>query len=110
MSVTIPFFNSLASFEEDVVLDGSSYKLLFEYNIRSDTWTLSVKNLEGTVLIAGIRVVLNFELLRSHPDRNLPPGALIPVDTTEDEERVNRDNLGVITQVVYLTEDEVDAI
>jgi len=110
MPSIIPFDNSFASFSEEVTLDNVPYLLTFNYNIRFDFWTVSFKTRDETAIADGIKIVLNYELIRKYPELGLPPGALFAIDTTGKEERVSRYNLGDTVQLYYLSEDEVDAI
>jgi len=110
MSVVIPVDNSLTSQEIEVVLDGNPYNINLTYNDRYDFWTMSFLTLEDVKLVSGIKVVLGYPLLRQWVDKGLPAGEIIATDTTDNEIDVNRDNFGEIVQLVYLTEEEVDAV
>lgn len=110
MPLTIPFSNQFANFSEEVTLDGVSYRLEFKYNSRSGQWTLSILDIDGVALVSGIPLVLNFNLFEQYPDRGLPPGEFYVVDTTDKEVAVDRDNMGVILNLIYIPEAEVDSI
>jgi len=110
MSLDIPFSNRFANFSEEVILDGVSYRLDFTYNVRSRQWSMSVLDIDLIPLIEGIPLVLNFNLFAQYPGRDLPPGEFYVVDTTDKEESVTRDNIGIITTLVYIEEDELATI
>lgn len=76
-------------------LDGRDFELHFLWNQTDERWVLAIYDERGTLLIAGIRLVANRELLRySHHDARMPPGALIVVDTTPDGSPPGLDELG----------------
>ena len=109
MPVEIPIAD-FASFTEEVTLESVPYRLEFTWNDRNEFWALTIKNRDLVTLIAGIKIVLSYPLLVIHPDRGLPPGELIAIDTTGDAVTVNRTNLGDNVRLIYYTEDEFDAI
>lgn len=108
--VEIPFSNKYTSVSEEVTLDGVPYRLVFTYNTRGDFWVLSIYDRELTPLVVGIKVVLAFELIRTYPDRGLPPGELYIVDTSESIDRPGRYTLGSELSIMYVEEDTVDSI
>lgn len=107
MTEKIPFFNEFDSFEQEIVLEDSVYNLKFNYNSRGDFWTMSVRAPDLTVLVGGVKVVLNYELINQWlPGREIPPGEIFTVDTTDGELRINRDNLGLVANLFYIPEGE----
>ena len=77
--IIIPFFSN-PCFSQDVTLDGVPYHLHFYWNARGAFWAVDVLDRDSNLLVAGIRIVNNYELFYNHPDRNLPPGQLFVVD------------------------------
>lgn len=110
MTDIIPFFNNFAAFKETIVLESSSYVFQYNYNSRGDYWTMTISDTEDNILIAGVKVVLDYELITSWPGRNLPEGYLLPIDSTESAVRIDRNNLGDTVDNIYLEEDEVEPI
>jgi len=70
---------------------------------------MSVLNPDETPIMYGIKLVLNYSLFDQFSYLSLPPGELYCIDTTEKEIEVNRTNIGDTVELVYLTEEEVDA-
>lgn len=107
MSQVIPFFNVNSYFREEVILDDVSYLLDFGWNERYQQWDLSILLPDETVILSGIKLVLNYQLFDTFEYLALPPGELYCVDTTEKETEVTRDNLGDTVQLVYIPEAEL---
>lgn len=58
-------------------LDGREFTLRFAWNQREERWYLSVLDSEEVLLVAGIKLVCNWPLLRyAQWDKRVPPGDL----------------------------------
>lgn len=101
MSLVIPL-SDFASYSEQLTLDGEVFLFQFDFNVRGDYWVMSISDIDLNVLISGLRIVLDYELLSQYPGRGLPPGALIAIDTTGDEFDANRENFGPVDTNVSL--------
>lgn len=76
-------------------LDGREFELRLAWNQSDERWALALYDELGALLVAGIRLVANRELLRfSHHDPRVPPGALVVVDQTTDGSPPGLDELG----------------
>ncbi|MDH3598028.1 MAG: hypothetical protein OEU26_00145 [Candidatus Tectomicrobia bacterium] len=62
-------------------MDGRSYLLTFNWNSRTDRWTLGVATEDGDRLIDGAVLVIGIDLLRTVPKTldTSPPGDLVLV-------------------------------
>jgi hypothetical protein len=109
MAVTIPTFD-IASYSEELTLDEAQFRFALRYNKRGDFWVLDIADREGNMVIAGIKVVMAYELIRQYHYAAIPPGALATVDTAEPEARIGRDDLPDRVDLVYLTEAEYAAL
>jgi hypothetical protein len=109
MSVIIPVLE-YPFFIEDVTLDGNLYSFQFSWNSRGRFWTLTILDKAESILIAGIKVVLNYELLRVYRGKGLPRGGLVAVDEKGISHRIEWGNLGDTITLVYMTEDELAAL
>lgn len=110
MSVVLPFDNTLSNFSEQLTLENELYTFEFIWNERAEQWDMSILDIDQVSIVEGIKLVLNYDLFDQYPGRGLPPGALFAIDTTGDEKRITRDNIGDVVQLMYLTEAEFDAI
>ena len=65
-----------------VSLDGVRYRLRFRYVLELDRWLLDVEAEAGTLLVAGIVLVLGVDLLGQYRHLAVPQGQLFAIDTT----------------------------
>ena len=81
--VIIPFTNYPA-ISKDITLDGEDYRFKFIWNTRGEYWTLTILDTEGVVKLAGIKLVLGYELINSYSHLDIPPGQLYVVDLDDN--------------------------
>ena len=101
---------NIASFSQDVVLDGNNYRIEFNYNQRGDHWSMSVYTRENDPIVQGITIVKDYDLFGQYRAYDLPPGQLYAIDITETYERVERQTFLSPFQLVYITEAELAQI
>lgn len=81
----IPTFDA-PFYTQVTVLESVSYTLAFNYNQREDTWALSISDSNGTLLLDGVKLVCNINLLSQYQYLgNLPPGILACFTNTSDD-------------------------
>jgi hypothetical protein len=106
--VRVPVLVDFADHTEIVALGGVTYRLRFRWNGRSESWFLDVLGAGGEVLVAGVRVRLEWPLLRQHVNAALPEGETIALDATGTRAEPGRDDLGQDARpVVFVPDDEV---
>jgi hypothetical protein len=66
-------------------LEGRSYKLTFNWNSRTDRWSMGMATEDGDSIITGAALVRELDLLRTVPSTldTVPPGELILVGTDD---------------------------
>ena len=108
MAVTIPFI-TYPSYSKDITLDNIKYRFLFQWNTRSEAWTLSIKTIEDVAILSGIKLVLNYDLFQRHRHLAIPQGSLFVIDLSNDETKIAYDDFtnerGL--QLVYFSEGEL---
>ena len=109
MPLIIPFRN-LPAFKETVVLDGETFIFSFQYNTRGDYWTMDISDKNQVLLMAGLKVVLGYELIQRYGTREQPAGEIYPIDVTETIERIGRNDLPAPVEMTYITEDELAGV
>jgi hypothetical protein len=103
-SITIPL-NNTARWEMRVDLSGKRYGLYIAYNTRQEAWFMSISDVDGNLLLAGIRLVPGiffFEKYRvSVP--GLPPGELwlVDIEGKLSTAEVTRENLSTRFALTY---------
>lgn len=101
---------SIPNYFYEITIDSVPYRLEFLWNSRFDYWTVNIKTITGEPLIYGVKLIINYELIRLYGADNLPKGALIPVDTTGKLERIGYEDLTESIDFVYMTREEFNAI
>jgi hypothetical protein len=84
-------------------LDGSSYTLTFFWAAREGRWYLTLRDLNEVVLVAGLKLIANWPLLRrSQHIAGIPPGNLTVVDySAMGGEPPGFEELGARCKVLY---------
>ena len=77
-----------------VPLDGTDYLFEFRFNQREACWYFDISLTDGTLLVAGVKVVCHRPLLRRFADTRLPKGILIAASNSEDTDPPGIDELG----------------
>lgn len=87
---------------QEVVLDGQNYQLRAIWNDGFGYWTLDVLDGAGSVIVAGLRLVPNWELIRRYGDPALPPGYLTAYTITGQPEVIGyEDFINGVALLVY---------
>jgi len=83
MIVSIPF-QEHPYFSEQVVLDSVPYVFEFYWNNRGSFWSLTIYNKNNSLLIAGLKVVKNLNLLNNYGKIDALPAALLMAKSQAD--------------------------
>ncbi len=106
--VTIPI-RALASYEQEITLEATPYRFVFNWNSRGEFMTLDVQTAAGVVLVAGMKLALNAAIFRMHAGRDLPPGELTVIDSAGRNNKITLADFEERIELVYVTEDEYAA-
>lgn len=79
-------------------LDGKDYELGFDWNPRDKNWYLTLSDTNGSPIVSGVKIVLDFPLLYRVVDERAPTGELIASDLSGAQLPPKIDDLG--TRVV----------
>ncbi len=91
-----------ANYDVETTLDGVTYRLRFKFNGRDDAYYLELRNLDGTLARAGIRVVEDFPLLRLFRGRDRPQGEILVVATQDLRRPPRLEELGDSFVPIYV--------
>jgi hypothetical protein len=86
MTLSIPLPTSDQPFRtQSTSLEGRSYKLTFNWNSRTDRWSLDMATEDGDSIINGAVLVIGIDLLRTIPSTLdiVPPGELFLAGTDD---------------------------
>lgn len=112
MSLTIPTLQ-IPYYSIETRLDGSDYKLEFRYNTRADRFYLYLYDVEGVLLLAGLKLVTGVMLLHSyHYLDGVPPGEIVVTTNGADDSAPGLLELGegLRCTLTYFTADDVARI
>lgn len=68
---------------------------------------MNMQDANLVVLIAGVQLVPNFDLLDKYPGRNLPQGIFMAADARGNTFDITRDNMGSDVVLLYVPTDEL---
>ena len=110
MAIQIPTPDTPNSLQ-NVTLNGKSYIIENSYNSRYDTWSVSVSERSGTVLVNGEKVTPLKDIL-SRYDRTDTLGGILFIASDNPDEKVTRDNYGLnkTHTLTYALFSEVEAL
>jgi len=108
VSVIIPF-TTFPSFVQNITLDNIVLNFKFICNGRDNAWNMDILDSVNAPILNGIKVINSWELILRYTDTRLPQGALFVVSLQGDENVIDRDGMDDRYQLVYVTEDELNA-
>ncbi len=101
-------FKEFPDFTETITLDDVPYRLRFKWNHRGEFWSMRIFENDGTIIASSIRIVLNYEMIASYADFELPPGNLFVTDPSGVVKSIEKLSLSEGTlQLIYVLEDEL---
>jgi len=99
--IQIPVRSDLYQYEFSCELDGTVYIFDIHYNSRKDRWIFGIKTSDGTEIVMGIPILVNYDLLGRFADSNLPPGTLFAINTESEHENAGELDLGDKVLLLY---------
>ena len=85
-----------------ISLDGQLFRIAITWNERDAAWYLDLFDADGTLLLAGRKLVLGQALLARFRDARLPPGELLVLDTTSRDLEPGQQDLGGRVPLFYV--------
>ena len=102
----IPLRADSPAFKFQITLDAVEYTLQFSWNSRMARWFFDISTSDGTAIVMGQPVLVNFALMLRFKDTALPQGRLYFYDTSGAALDPDRFDLG--SRVVMYYEDEAE--
>lgn len=100
MLLQIPFQN-FSYYRQTVTLDKIPYVFVFKYNTEFDFYTIDILNVDGDLLIAGLKLVLDVDLITPYSNELLPKGKLYCVAKNKNAERIGKNNILTDIALIY---------
>jgi hypothetical protein len=94
-------------FEQSVVLGNVPFTLIHNWNIRDETWSLSIITNDNIPLVVGKKLNINTDMLSSVFNELKPKGALVVVSVAKNIDIITRDNMGTEIDLVFVGDDEL---
>lgn len=79
----IPTFSD-PSYRQTTTLEGVTYILQFDFNMRACAWYLSIADADNVDIYNGVKLTVGFLLLRKCADPRRPPGDFMVLSSTSD--------------------------
>jgi len=100
MLIEIPLNSGYPFFSFQTVLEEQEYTFKFLWNDRANHWYLSILDIDDNILVGGICVVSNWNLLFGRYVTGLPKGALMAINMVNDVD-ATLNTLGVDVKLIY---------
>lgn len=94
-------------FEQTVVLGNVPFKLVHNWNIRDETWGLSILTNDNVPLVVGKKLNINTDILSAVFSENRPQGVLVVVSVAKNVDTITRDNMNTEVDLVFVSYDEL---
>jgi hypothetical protein len=97
----IPIDATLNKFTQSMTLDGVTYGMDFFYNSRMELWTMTLKDVDDTILLAGIPLQTELHLTKDYAHLSIPKGEVFLVDTEGNQKDAGTDDFGDTIKLLY---------
>lgn len=103
-------FPKYPRFSEQVSLDGVIYNLFFDWNDRGSYWTMTITDINNTVLLANLKIVPNFDIHKRYALTSSPAGAFAVYSRVSNSSDISYEDFISTRELIYLTEAELGNI
>jgi hypothetical protein len=110
MILELPLVSDQPHFDFEYVLDGVNYVFEFRWNDRAGEWFFDVRLEDGTDVLSGLKVVLDFPLGARSRHASRPPGMLIAFDSSGKQAEAGLEDLGSRVRILYFDKSEINAV
>lgn len=107
MARKIPVTSDQPLYQQNTTLDGRDYILTFAYNARDFSWYLDIADQDAVPISSGIRIVVDWDLLKRCVDARRPPGILVANDLSGAGIDPGKDDFGTRVELIYFEAAEV---
>lgn len=100
-------FPGQASFSEEITLENKVYRFRFDWNTSGQYWSMSIYNRDLELLVSGIKIVLDYELISDYAYMGLPEGEIYAMDTSNELLTIGRNDIGDRVFLAYVESSEL---
>lgn len=97
----LPVRSDLAAYSFAIQLELVRYQFNFRFNDRLGLWIMDVAKSDGTLVVAGIPVQTDVDLIGRFEYPDMPPGLLLAYDETGNSKDAGRNDLGESVTLLY---------
>jgi hypothetical protein len=108
--IELPLRADLTHYDFELSLDGVAYVFELRWNIRDDAWYLDLRLADGTDVVNGAKIVLEWPIGSRCKHASRPPGMLVAFDSSGRREEARIDDLGTRVRVLYFDEEATDEL
>jgi len=101
MLIEIPITVQGPWFEFSMDIDETTYLFEFQYNDRINRWFMTIKDINGTVLYAGIKLLINTPLIQNVVVAGLFPYWLFVMNDSKSLVEPNFETLGADSKLYF---------
>jgi len=101
--ITLDTTNSINT--QIITLENVRYKLRFFWNYRENRWYMDIYTSDDVIILGGLKLTTNYELLRHYIIDGLPPGAMI-LENADNVDYKNKDDINNAWLLLYITSDD----
>jgi len=98
---TIPLSQNKPWQTFNISLNDVIYGLTFSFNTRSNTWTMEISDSNENILISGVPLLIERNLLTQYRYLNLPTGVMFVLDNTGKQEQPSLYSFGTTHTFYY---------
>lgn len=110
--VVFPVFQNISSrYTYNLEINSIVYIFKFSWNAREENWYMTIIDSSENIIIAGIKLVVNYWLLKQYKwIYNLFEGNIIlrDMNMTPEDKGLTFDNFGIRYQLLFFTLDEME--
>jgi len=99
--IEIPTRVDIARYKYSIILEDVTYFFEFNFNARSERWSMNIFDSDNNLLLAGISLLYNVDLTGRFVNEELPPGRFILYDTEDANKSPTRNELGTRVKLLY---------
>ena len=102
LAVEVPFVPSIGYYRFGTTLVERPYIFDVRWNSRDESWRFDVREVDETLIIAGVKIVLGAYLGRVSSHRLFKEGVFVAVDLSGQRRDATYDDLGTRVVVEYI--------
>jgi len=102
----VPVFIDVPAYTYTVQFEGETYRFVFTFNSRSQSWYVDIADDNDILIVAGQRLSNDFPLFRTR-NQSAPPGMLVCISLEDDNADPDLAALGRRVRFLYFEASEL---